>query len=89
MKMECQNCHRELEKHEIIKDVFNNDTCSYCGSILKITLIITCYSCKETYPIELNYGENGINNCLKCNSSNISDATPKDQLPDYLREQLS
>jgi len=32
--MKCVNCPRALQKHEIIKDDFNNDCCGYCGSLL-------------------------------------------------------
>lgn len=54
-----------------------------------IKLQIKCYDCNFNESVNLIYGENGINNCPKCNSQNITDVTPKDQLPDYLREQLS
>lgn len=54
MKMECWNCHRNLEKHEIIKDCFDNDNCGYCGSILREAVL--CYDCGKRGCVTPKYG---------------------------------
>jgi len=91
--MKCQNCNRELEKYEIIKDLYNNDSCAYCGFILREAYL--CYDCNTRGCITPKWGgptpDIATTICCICSGKKelcdfCFDANKKNQEEDYFLE---